>query len=80
MMLFCNGTHSKGDPPHCTLDFYTKVQVWGRKFHPHKRSSWAKNEMMSALPCQKREKIYKEKKERNKGEKEHSALLDLCYH
>jgi hypothetical protein len=39
------------------------------------------DEMMSALPYQKkREKIYKEKKERKKGEKEHSAILDLCYH
>jgi hypothetical protein len=29
-MIFGDGTHSKGDPRHCTLDFYTKVQVWGR--------------------------------------------------
>ena len=28
-MIFGDGTHSKGDPRHCTLDFYTKVQVWG---------------------------------------------------
>jgi hypothetical protein len=25
-----DGTHSKGDPRHCTLNFYTKVQVWER--------------------------------------------------
>jgi len=63
-MFFCDGTHSKGDPRHYTLDFYTKVQVWGRKFHPHKRPSWAKkkiNEMMSAPPCHKKERIEEKK-------------------
>ena len=30
LMFFGNGTHSKGDPQHCTLNFYTKVQVWGK--------------------------------------------------
>jgi hypothetical protein len=29
-MFFDGGTYSKGDPQHCTLDFYTKVQVWER--------------------------------------------------
>jgi hypothetical protein len=29
-IFFGDGTHSKRDPRHCTLDFYTKVQVWGR--------------------------------------------------
>jgi hypothetical protein len=29
-MFFGDETHSRGDPRYCTLEFYTKVQVWGR--------------------------------------------------
>jgi hypothetical protein len=30
LMIFGNGTHSKGDPDPAHLTFHTKVQVWGR--------------------------------------------------
>ena len=82
-MFFGNGTHSKRDPRHYTLDFYTKVQVWGRvvKSHykvpsPQKAILGSKEKMMLALPCykkwkyKKREKQYKikkEKKEKREG-------------
>jgi hypothetical protein len=81
-MLFCNGTHSKGDPHIAHLTFTQKSKCGEGSFIHTKGHLGQKNdEMMSALPYQKkREKIYKEKKERKKGEKEHSAILDLCYH
>ena len=33
ILFFGDGTYSKGDPSIYTLDFYIKVQVWGREFH-----------------------------------------------
>ena len=68
----------KRRPWHYTLDFYTKVQVWGRESNykiPYKLMVIKK--MMSALPCskkerrrtknrEKKEKIYMTKKERRR--------------
>jgi hypothetical protein len=64
-------------PRHYTLDFYTKVQMWGRmvclttKFHTHQRLSWLKRKMISALPCykKKREKRIYEKRRKKRREK-----------
>jgi len=62
-MTIGDGTHSKGNPQHCKLDFYTKVQVWGKvvnispqssintKGHPAKKRE---KMMMLALPCYKK--------------------------
>ena len=91
-MFFGDGTHSKGDPRHCTLDFYTKVQVWGRvvkislqsSIHTkgHLGSKEKNDDVSSTLLYKKREnkKMNDKKREEEEREKEHSLLLDLCYH
>jgi hypothetical protein len=72
-MSFCDGTHSKGDPRHCTLNFYTKVQVWGGSSIHTKGHFGLKKEMMSTLPCNKkrenREKSFYKKMKNRKIEK-----------
>jgi len=57
-MTFGDGTHSKRRPWLYTLDFYTKVQVWGRMVRilssMHTKDNPLKKIMMLALPCYKK--------------------------
>jgi len=46
-----DGTHSKRRPRRYTLDFYTKVQVWGRMVRIPKVPCTKMMMMMLALSC-----------------------------
>jgi hypothetical protein len=85
LMIFGDGTHSKRRPWLCTLDFYTKIQVWGDgespRFHTHQKPSCLKNDVSS--PCWKKELKIIMKKENEKKRRERrnhkmgSPLLNL---
>ena len=61
-MIFDDETHSKRRPRHYTLDFYTKVQVWGRMVRIPKVPCTKLMMTMLALSCYKRKKERAEKK------------------
>jgi hypothetical protein len=49
LMLLGDGTDSKGDPD-STLDFYTKIQVWGRMVRiPSSTHQGASKKMMMMM-------------------------------
>ena len=89
LMIFGDLTLSKGNPQHCTLDFYTKVQVWGRVvkislqsfIHTKGHSGKKKSDVSSVLlqkkgnPKKEKREMLKRKKYDKKGEKKKEKYI-----
>ena len=76
LMIFDDGTHSKRRPQHYTLDFYTKVQVWGRMVRILKVHCTKMMMTMLALSCYKKERIMIKKQTKCSP----TSLTHACLH